>query len=254
MYNMNKTKFIPLFFLLIGCSIKPIPQAISIWDSTLDFDWYAKDSSAAGFNIATAEQLAGFAKLVNDGNDFKGKTIKLERNIMLNDTADWQNWVNSPPKNNWAPIGKKRFNGTFDGNNYVVSGVYINDSKGYGQGLFGYIDSGGTVKKLGLTASYIKADRGAGGIAGVNYGIISDSYSAAWITGGKIINVFVEGKATTQLEGGDFFGVLVGDNYGTISNSYAAGNVNGGWMVGGLSGSNGGTISRRSCWPVLRHR
>jgi len=110
----------------------------SVWNGKADTKWY-KDSESE-FTITTAEQLAGLAKLVNKGNDFTGKTVKLGANIMLNDTANWRNWEKKKPKNKWKPIGlyesghwgnighlslgysnRNYFSGTFDGNGFAVS-------------------------------------------------------------------------------------------------------------------------------------
>jgi len=144
-----------LFVLLIGCNEKN--KGPSIWNGEIDTDWY--EESKNEFTITTAEQLAGLAKLVNDGNDldltnsrndFKDKVIKLGRNIILNDTANWRDWANSAPTNEWKPIEK--FNGIFDGNGYVVSGIYTNNSD-YIQGLFKYNFG---VKNFEFSASYIK--------------------------------------------------------------------------------------------------
>ena len=44
-----------------------------VWDGTVDTSWY--NDTDTEFVITTAEQLAGLAELVDDGNDFAGKTI-----------------------------------------------------------------------------------------------------------------------------------------------------------------------------------
>ena len=64
-------------------------QAQTIWDGTAGTSWYNETSTE--FEISTAEQLAGLAELVNNGNDFSGKTILLTADIVLNDTSDWEN-------------------------------------------------------------------------------------------------------------------------------------------------------------------
>lgn len=53
-------------------------KANNVWDGTSDISWYSADQSV--FEISTAEQLAGLAELVNQGNDFDGKKI-----LLLND-------------------------------------------------------------------------------------------------------------------------------------------------------------------------
>jgi len=136
-----------LFTLLIGCKEENIVP--SIWNGETDTKWYKESKNE--FTITTAEQLAGFAELVNGGNDFEGKVIKLGRNIMLNDTANWQDWVSSVPANEWTSIEK--FNGIFDGNGYVINGIYTSNSD-YNQGLFKYINFG--IKNFKFYASYIK--------------------------------------------------------------------------------------------------
>ena len=52
------------------------------WSGETDTTWY-KDTTTE-FVLTTAEQLAGLAKLVDEGNTFEGKTIKLDNDIDLN--------------------------------------------------------------------------------------------------------------------------------------------------------------------------
>ena len=109
------------------------------WDGkTVDTSWY--NDSAAEFTISDSAGLAGLAKLVNAGNNFSGKTIKLGADIDLGGKE-------------WTPIGtdSKPFKGTFDGakednGNYTISNLYIN--KGFSNtvansyvGLFGLTNS-----------------------------------------------------------------------------------------------------------------
>ena len=210
-----------LLFLLIGCST----------DS--DNNLICKES-AGELIISTAEELIEFAKLVNDGDDFLCKTVKLSANIMLNDTTDWQSWgeggllVNHPitsPANTWTSIGHSRnrsFNGTFDGNGFVVSGVYTRLTGGF----FGWLDSNGTIENLGVVASYIGYKNYVGGLVNLNYGKISNSYFIGLVYGDANV------------------GGLVGDNNSTINNSYSSGTVLGTRNnVGGLVGVNSGTIN-----------
>jgi hypothetical protein len=224
--------------------------AQSIWNGTADTAWH--NASQTKFTITTPEQLTGLAKLVNGGNNFEGKTVKLQTNIILNDTANWQNWANEPPANKWTPIGNwdSKFNGIFDGNGFAVSGVYIDESDDL-QGFFGF--SQGIIKNLGVTASYIKGKDIVGGLSGTNErGIISNCYSTAWVTGekslvgglvgtnnGSISNSYSLGKVTGIAES-KFIGGLAGRNLGLISNSYSAALVTGNSdYVGGLAGQSG---------------
>jgi len=194
----------------------------STWEYKADITWY--NDSQNEFIITTARQLAGFAKLVNEGENFYEKTIKLGANIALNNTEDLEILKTAPSTYKWRPIGNEdiSFNGTFDGDGFVVSGVYINTTNSY-QGLFGNIGSSGIVKNIGVIASLIEESDVAGGLAGYNFGTISSSYSTAYVMGGTV-------------------GGLVGTNNGTISNSYSAGAVSGYYSAGGLVGINGSSI------------
>ena len=203
-------------------------QAQTIWDGTADTEWY--NATSTKFEISTAEQLAGLAKLVNNGKNFSGKTILLTADIVLNDTFNWENWESSAPNNTWTPIGAScinRFGGTFDGQGHTVSGIYINSENDF-QGLFGY--NGGTIKNVGLTNSYIKGDWCVGGVCGRNHdGTISGCYNSGTVSGtGEYTDV----------------GGVCGQNNGTISNCYNSGEVSGNSYIGGVCGRNyEGTIS-----------
>jgi hypothetical protein len=192
----------------------------NIWDGNVNTDWY--DSLQTEFVITTAQQLAGLAKLVNDGNYFIGKTVKLGTDIHLNNIA-------------WTPIGGEiepdelyGFGGTFDGNGYVIRGLSVSrDSSDY-KALFGIIFPSAVIKNLGVTDSYVRGAEFVGGLVGHNNGEITNSYFIGTVRG-QVRHI----------------GGLVGQNYpGTIINSYSAGLVFGGdtGMVGGLVGTNAGII------------
>ena len=114
------------------------------------------------------------------------------------------------------------FTGTFDGNGHKITNFTINGGSNCYLGLFGYINSGGSVKNLGLEKFTVSGDiLYVGGLAGGNHGSVSNCYS------------------TGAVSGGDEVGGLVGLNWsGSISNCYATGTVSGSWEVGGLVGIN----------------
>ncbi|MDR0515698.1 MAG: MBG domain-containing protein [Fibromonadaceae bacterium] len=226
------------------------------WITRAEITWYTDSSSVSNFIITTPEQLAGLAKLVNDGTQtFSGKTITLGANILLNDTTGWQNWAITAPANSWTAIGTSstNFGGTFDGAKFVIAGLYISSSNGF-QGLFGYIASNGEVKNIGVVNSYIEGDGATGSLAGQNDGTITNSYATgnvsgiggydvgglAGYNGGSIVNSY----ATGNVSGTGIVGGLVGSDFGiTITNCYATGNVSGTeGIIGGLVGLYGGQI------------
>jgi len=156
----------------------------------------------------------------------------------LGPDTDGYEQYNDPETEGWEPIGQydeqwneDPFTGTFDGQGYVIDGLYINrtevDGVGYIGGLFGHVD-GATIENLGVTdvdITNIHPDWGAaGGI--VAYLESSDSL---------ISNCYVTGDVNGTFD----VGALVGCNWeATILGSYATGNVSGGWGVGGLVGTN----------------
>ena len=106
--------------------------------------------------IGTAEEMWNFAKDVNNGNTYEGKTIKLTNNINLNCSEE------KP----WYPIGsinKSIFSGNFDGQGYTISNLYINNKTSkysnnayyvnvVGTGLFGVVING-NIKNLNINNS-----------------------------------------------------------------------------------------------------
>ena len=124
------------------------------WDGTADTSWY--NDEATTFTLTTAEQFAGFAKLVDDGKTFEGKTVALGTDINLANIL-------------FNPIGSYRFDtsfkGTFDGQGYTISNLSQNTwelNNGYyygdlGLGLFGAVEEG-TVKNLVIDGAEVSGE------------------------------------------------------------------------------------------------
>ena len=116
-----------------------------VWNGQSDTSWY--NDTDTEFTINTANELAGFSKLVDEGKTFEGKTVKLGKDIYLYGE-------------NWNPIGDNRtdnaFTGVFDGQKHTIQGAHITgdhcfDGTVYGSkegwGLFSLVD-GATIKNL----------------------------------------------------------------------------------------------------------
>ncbi|MBP3371871.1 MAG: hypothetical protein J6L88_05025, partial [Clostridia bacterium] len=140
---------------------------VDIWDGTADTSWY--NDTDTEFVIMTAEQLAGFAELVDGGNNFAGKTVKLGQNIDLSNIV-------------FEPIGSYRkdtpFKGTFDGQNYTIFNMSqntwaLNNGYSYGDlglGLFGLVEDA-TVKNLVMDNASISGESAiCGTVAATAYG------------------------------------------------------------------------------------
>ncbi len=133
------------------------------WNGKADTSWYKGDLDY--YEISTAEQLAGLAKLVNEGNSFKDITICLTNDIVLNKTNNYKKWNKKKPKNQWTMIGSKSnpFRGVFNGQGHSIIGLYKKDTKEYSNwvntwysdaGLFGYV-KGATIVNLKVKKAYL---------------------------------------------------------------------------------------------------
>ena len=167
----------------------------------------------------------------------------------------------------WVPIGNvsTKFTGTFDGNGYKITNLFINRPLTSEVGLFGYTAGGSEIKNVSLEGVNVSSGYNhVGGLVGVNdHGTITNSYSTGsvsdsdsriggfvgWFYGGTITNSY----STCSVSGTSDVGGLVGyySNGGTITNSYSTGSVSGTSNVGGLVGyySDGGTTTS-SYWDT----
>ena len=211
-----------------------------------DTSWY--NGGAGPFSIATADQLAGLAQLVNGGDDFSGKTVVLTADIDLSGYAAGAGWM---------PIGygvvmtgpgveepENPFNGTFDGAGYKITGMSISRpldvdgttspyptiNGGFGVALFGCVGAAGAVKNFTVDGSAITdgTAMAVGGVAGWNEGAVTNCGNTGTVTGAS-----------------DVGGVVGLNNGGTVTGCFSAGAVGGvsAVSVGGVvGGSNGGLI------------
>ncbi|MBR0326336.1 MAG: leucine-rich repeat protein, partial [Clostridia bacterium] len=202
------------------------------WDTTSDTSWY--DENATEHILRTAEELAGFAQLVNEGNTFEGETVKLIANLDLDGKT-------------WTPIGAgKQFKGTFDGynktvKNFALSIYNVNASdanRGYGAGLFGALGTGAKVENLtvanvvsngrhncvGVIAGYAMGDAAFENVHVVNAditavakvgGLIGLCYGNVTVTDSSV----TESKITGTYNLGGLIGLVIGENTVSVDNT-----------------------------------
>ena len=201
---------IPCIFMLSACEEKPLTS--DTWNGTIEVVSKAKNGVVT---IETAEELAGFANDVNEGNTYEGITVKLMCDLDMLDRT-------------WTPIGignrsdlanANFFSGTFDGNGKKIIGLnnenYIPEIKHqkvesdfspatvktYQYGLFGLTENA-TIKNLTLAVNFsceseiLKGDSVGGLVGFANKGLV-------------IENCVVDGLVT----GYDAIGGLVGRAY-----------------------------------------
>ena len=180
--------------------------------------------------------------------------FELRRSLDFNATDSYLNstlntvWTTG---RGWLPIGgtaSNSFNRIFEGNGYTLSGLYI-DREQSNIGLFTALGADGEIKNVGLLDVDIET-RGTwvGGLVGLSYGNIINSYVTGVVTGHNNIGGLVgsnfkditNSNAVVTVSGNNGVGGLVGENNdaSNLINSYASGAVSGNWYVGGLVGEN----------------
>jgi len=121
-----------------------------IWNGeTIDIGWYKEKGTK--FTLNTPAELAGLAKLVNEGKSMEGKIINLGNSMDMN---------NKP----FVAIGSStanKFRGKFDGKNKVISGLNV---KGVYGGLFGAV-KGAIVENLTIVDSKFEGSKYSGCLA-----------------------------------------------------------------------------------------
>lgn len=196
--------------------------------------------------IYTAEQLAKIGSGETIAIDETGGgeyTFALDGTYLLKNDIDLSTIcykVDGTTANDksWTPIGTTSapFTGTFYGNGYTISNIYINATNDY-QGLFGYIENA-TVQDLSVTGNITSTGSYLGGFVGCCKAF------------NEIINCYNYAKVTGYYE----IGGIVGRNYGEIINCHNMGVIEGtvekyhAGVVGGVAGVNysGGEIIKSS--------
>lgn len=227
-------------------------------------------TEADPYKISTPGQLYWFSAVVNAGYGstprYRAAYGVLTNSITVNEnvlTADGK--LNSSASfRSWTPIGNSNsgFTGTLDGKGFTVSGLYYNDSTSC-VGLVGCL-SGGTVKNVGVTASYIDGGGRTGAVVGSNEngGTVDGCYNTGIVyslgekTGG-VVGSNYNGTVTRCYNTGTVnsissaTGGVVGHNYGTsvISNCYNTAPLDG-YMVGGIAGRNNQDATVTNCYNI----
>jgi hypothetical protein len=211
-----------------GDNNPPLPQNLEIRD------WYDLD--------AIRDNLQGNHILMND----------------LDSTTAGYMELGSPTANGgkgWQPVGSTAvndtFEGSFDGQGYEISDLFIDRPDESNVGLFGVVETGGVIENVGVANSNITGYQAVGSLVGFNRGTVRNSYARGNMAGDMDVGILVgvndgtvsNSYSSGRLTGGDGIGGLVGKNDGTVSNSYSTGTTEGNDFVGDLVGVNGGTVS-----------
>jgi hypothetical protein len=220
--------------------------------------------SSTGFAVLSGGGTSGSPYLIQSRADFdefvnpanaatywtSGKYTTLMCDPNLSGTTYTKSPISPDTSNGTTGVFQgTQYAGVFDGNGHTISNLTINASTQDFIGLFGYVNSAGQVRNLGVVNVTITGRYMVGGLAGRNDGLLTSCYATGSVTG---INDYIGGLAgrnagsitscyATDSVGGDWdIGGLVGYNHGTLSNCYAAGTVTASaYSAGGLVGYNG---------------
>ena len=170
----------------------------AVWTGVIDTGWY--NTTDTEYTLVTAAELAGLAKIVNDGTDtFANKTVKLGANIDLNNV-------------NWTPIGTSanKFVGTFIGTGYTISDLYSVGEDGVG--LFGMTFVGAHIEGVTVENAYVSGNDRVGVIVGGGY-LAANCIKNCTVTHATVIATPYFDNEKDAYDGGAKAGVIVGQAY-----------------------------------------
>ena len=187
------------------------------------------------YQIATLENLYWIA---SDSVNWKSNYIQTA-DINASQTVSWfggQGWL---PISDVVPY--YYYQGTYDGNGYVIDSLFINRPT---EDLIGLFKGGGKIINLGITHANITGGSRVGGIVGLG-GFLENCYSSGIVNamsgdaGGLVGRLFssrsgiVNCFSTAEVNGNDAGGLAAENVEGCILNSYSLGKINGN-TAGGL--------------------
>lgn len=174
----------------------------------------------------------------------------LGNDVDASQTSDWNDGAGFDPLGDFDAT----FAGSFDGREYVITGLTINRPETGNAALFFEFGEGSTIERVGLEGVDITGKRTVGGLVGFNGGTVSQCFATGSVsaTGTGVGGLagyndsLIEKSYSTATVAGESrsIGGLVGTNgpSGTVRQCYAAGSVDG---TGGIAGSNsnGATVT-----------
>ena len=179
-------------------------------------------------------------------NDDPVGSYRLDNDIDAEETFEWNNGTG------FEPIGVT-FRGTFDGDGYTVTDLYIDRPDESEVGLFASTSGDAVVENVALEQTRVTGGEAVGGLVGRNEGEVRDAHvsgtvmgegdaSTGGVVGRNVGGVVTRSSSSADVVGYRYVGGLVGRNTGEVSLSYADGTVRGDDTVAGVVGYNLGTV------------
>ena len=172
-------------------NVPEIPTEGDVWDGSITQPTTLVQKD--GINYYEITKCAELAYVAQTGGNWLNANYILGNNLIFNDkTIEWDetgNLLTSPEDlNEWTPIGSvgdSYFSGSFYGNGYLISGIYV--GSGTYIGLFSRSNDEGTIDGITLVNSYLAGKSRIGGIVGYNNGGLirnCNNYSCVLSTSG----------------------------------------------------------------------
>ena len=151
--------FVLSLVMILSCVVSSALVVSADDKVTATENWY---TDADTLYIKNASDLLAFAAALSSNKEFEGKTVYLCNDIVLNETDDALKLIDSTAANVYNSFaGNSKagwFAGTFDGQGYVISGLYFKGDYA-SAGLIPYARDNATIKNVTIKNSYFESTR-----------------------------------------------------------------------------------------------
>lgn len=228
-------------------TVPGIPTEGDVWDGSITQPTtLIQKDGVYYYEITKCSELAYVAQT---GGEWLSKNYILSSNLILNDAElFWDeegNLLNDTDTlYEWKPIGNDitDFTGIFDGNNFFISGVYINETTMDSVGFLG-LTSNAQIRRIHIVNAYVYGKSGVGGVVGDAFKTPIESCSFSGIVLGESRCGGIAGLANQRNLNNS---VVNSKNYGTVIAGYGGGGI-AGYAEGTFNNcTNYGTVSYRT--------
>ena len=260
------TSFLLCFFLCISlipvsaqaiettdANTSKIPTEGDVWDGSITQP--TKLVQKDGVYYYEITKCAELAYMAQTGGDWLGYNYILGNNLILNDVElTWNEegeLTNTEPLLEWTPISD--FSGLFDGNNYYISGAFVDEANSSRDYKTGFFDSASgstsrwiTIKNLSFVNSYVRGEETTGGLAGGLSRVALDNCSFSGCVSGNICGGLVGSAGSLEMQNCNTSGIVTGNQTagGLLGGANGADIINchTNCVVIGRDGSTGGLL------------
>lgn len=199
---------------------------------TADNAWGLSGRGTVGnpYRVFDAADFTAMAKNYSATNTGQGEYFLVMNDIDFGGSAENPVQLPAIAKDGNAQIAKISggFNGTFDGGNHTISGIYHtnngNNAEGKYNGLFSFVDKEGVIKNVIFGKdNYVNSYNYVGAIASINQGTIENCVNYADITASNYAAAGICGHMVNSL--------------GTVKNCQNYGNIKAMTYAAGICGS-----------------